>query len=103
MGHRIQERRKSLRLSQEELAERADISKQTVSRIENGEREMGARTIARLVKALGVSADYLLFGEFTDVDVGILNQNIAGLTGLQFKFLDDLIRSFAKMCKESSN
>ena len=102
MGKRIQEKRKSLRLSQEELAERADISKQTVSRAENGQREMGARNVVRLARALQMSADYLLAGEYTYADAAIMNQKIAGLTDRQFRFLEEYIRNYIQLCKEDS-
>ena len=100
MGRRIQERRKALRLSQEELAERADISKQTVSRAENAQRELGAGNLARISRALGVSSDYLLNGEYTGEDVRLLNQKTTNLTNRQFGYLEDLVKKFVDMCEE---
>jgi len=100
MGKRIHERRKTLRLSQEELAERAEMTKQTVSRAENGLRALGAGNVIKISKALEVSADYLLTGEYTGADVQILNKKIANLTNSQCRFLEDFIRNFVEMCKE---
>ena len=100
MGRRIQVRRKALRYSQEELAEKADISKQTVSRAENGKRELGAGNLMKIALALGISTDYLLTGEYTNDDVKILNQKITNLTTRQFEFLEDVVRNFTEMCKE---
>ena len=102
MGKRIHEKRKSLRLSQEELAERAEISKQTVSRAENGQRELGAHNVSGLAKALETSADYLLTGERTDADVLRLDNKLKNLTDRQYQYLEEIISIFVKMCEEGS-
>lgn len=102
MGKRINEKRKSLRLSQEELAERVEVTKQTVSRAENGQRELGAKNVARLAKALETSADYLLTGTRTDVDAMILDSRIRNLTDQQYRYLEEHIRVFLAMCEDGS-
>ena len=102
MGKRIQERRKAQRLSQEDLAERAEISKQTVSRAENGQRELGAGNVAKLAQALGVSTDYLLTGKYTAADVQLLNQKAENLTSRQFGYLEDIVKTFIAMCDDGS-
>ena len=100
MGKRIQERRKALRLSQEELAERSEITKQTVSRAENGQRELGAGNVMKIAQALEVSTDYLLTGEYTSADVQILNQKVTNLTNGQYEFLEDFVKKFIEICDE---
>lgn len=66
LGRRIRERRAEICLSQETLAERADISVDTVSRIENGSAAMSIRVFMRLVRVLGMDADRLLGRERPD-------------------------------------
>ena len=100
MGSRIRERRKTLRLSQEELAERANISKQTVSRAENAQRELGTGNLIKIAQALDVSSDYLLTGRYSDTDVQLLNQKIANLTSHQYGYLEDFVKKFVEMCDE---
>lgn len=102
MGKRIQEKRKSLRLSQEELAEMAEISKQTVSRAENAQRELGAQNVKRLAKALGTSTDYLLTGDRTDADLRILDDKLKDLTSHQYRYLEEFVRIFVEMSKDGS-
>ena len=68
MGYRISTKRKALGLTQENLAELADISPQLISNAENGERAISCDKLYRISKALKTSADYLLSGEKTDVD-----------------------------------
>lgn len=46
-------------MSQEALAEAAGLNMTHVARIERAEREPGVRTIAKLIDALGVTADDL--------------------------------------------
>ena len=100
MGKRIQERRKTLRLSQEELAEKANISKQTVSRAENAQRELGAGNLHNIAKALEVSTDFLLTGTYTENDALHLSGKAANLTNRQFAYLEDLIKIYIDMCNE---
>ncbi len=58
--HRIRERRKSLGLSQDDLAEMAGTNQGQVSRYENGEAIPMADVLRALAKSLGCSADWLL-------------------------------------------
>lgn len=100
VGRRIQDKRKAQRLSQEELAERSELSKQTVSRAENGQRDLGSSNLAKIAQALGVSTDYLLTGKYTDVDVLLLNQSADHLTAGQFGYLEKIVKTFIEMCDE---
>ncbi|GAA0872433.1 hypothetical protein GCM10009117_15800 [Gangjinia marincola] len=54
--------RKKLNLTQDELAERANISVRTIQRIESGQ-ELKGHTLNALSKALGVSKDVLIPGQ----------------------------------------
>lgn len=60
IGERIRERRQTLRWSQEKLAEMADVSLNTVSRIEGGQSDMSIEVFRRLAQALGTSASELV-------------------------------------------
>lgn len=66
MGNRVRECRNKRRWSQEKLAEEADISLNTVSRIECGQTRMSIEVFMRLVQALDVDAELLLFGKIPD-------------------------------------
>jgi transcriptional regulator with XRE-family HTH domain len=54
-GRRVRELRLGLGLSQEELAERADLHRNYIGGIERGERNVGILNIGKLADALGVS------------------------------------------------
>ena len=60
MGDRIKEARKQQRLTQEQLAERLDISVEFVGQIERGLKLPSMQVFIKLIEALNVSADYLL-------------------------------------------
>jgi len=62
VGERISKLRKSLGLTQEKLAEQADISIQFLVQIEHGKRTMKIATLRKLCSALSVSADYIING-----------------------------------------
>lgn len=60
MGAKIRRARRRMRLTQEALAERVDLSATFVGHIERGTRIPSLETIGRICKATGLSADYLL-------------------------------------------
>lgn len=60
LGNRIRDRRHEIRLSQENVAERAGISANTVSRIEGGQSAMSIEIFIKMVQILGVDANELL-------------------------------------------
>lgn len=53
LGHRLQQRRLDLRLTQAELAEQAGIGKRTVERLENGASVQFA-SLVRIFRVLGL-------------------------------------------------
>jgi len=63
-GKRIKERRKKLHLTQEALAELADISASFVGAIERGEKKMSVETFCKLAERLEISSEFLLFGRW---------------------------------------
>ena len=62
IGERIYEIRKKRNLSQGELADKLDVSRQTVSKWENNICLPEVEKLVQLSEALGVTADYILKG-----------------------------------------
>ncbi len=60
LGARIQEERKKARLTQEELAERVDLSVNYIGYIERGKQAPYLKTLERIADALGIEV-YELF------------------------------------------
>ena len=65
MSSRLLHVRQQRNLTQEKLAESANISSSYYSQVEGGLKSPSAFIIASVAKALGVSADYILYGHHT--------------------------------------
>jgi len=63
---RIKQLRKEQGLTQEELAERADLTAEAVTRVERGARTPTLKTLGKLAHGLGVSPGELVDVEATD-------------------------------------
>lgn len=65
IGARIKEARLKKKLTQEQLAERADIGFYYMGEIERGQKQPSLNVFVQIVEALGVSADSLLKDELS--------------------------------------
>lgn len=64
MGHKLKEFRKERRMSQEELAARSGVSRQTISSIENdGTETATTKTLVKIAEALDTTVGELFFGK----------------------------------------
>ena len=63
VGDRLREIRDRRRITQDQLAVAADISKSFLSEVENNKRNISSQGLLRIAKVLGASVDYLLTGE----------------------------------------
>ena len=70
LGERIAEQRKKLGLSQEELAEKLNISQKSISKYKLGDRKPQYKVLVRMAEYFGVTVDYLLRSTDTQ-DFGI--------------------------------
>ena len=66
-GEKLKFLRLEANLTQEALADRLGIKKQTISRYENSEREPNIRTAKKLADALGVSLESLVLGDHKNI------------------------------------
>lgn len=60
LGQRVAQRRRELHLTQEELAERAQVNVKTVQGVEQGRTEPELRTMRRVASALDTTLDGLV-------------------------------------------
>lgn len=64
MGYRIKELRIEKKMSQEELAEKSNVSRTTISNLENGsDRTVLTSTLQRIASALDTTVDKLFFNQ----------------------------------------
>ena len=69
IGQRIRMYRERAHLSQEELAERAELSNQTISTAETGKKRLRIENVIKICKVLEISPNYLLLGEVSSYDI----------------------------------
>ncbi|MBQ3101337.1 MAG: helix-turn-helix transcriptional regulator [Clostridia bacterium] len=100
IGQRILERRQKLNLTQEELAEKGDLTTQFVSYAELGKRAMRPENLLKLSSALGVSADYLLTGNIIDKDLLILSEKLKKLSPAQVRTIEAIIDECVRLYGE---
>lgn len=91
VGQRIMERRKKLGLTQEELAERSDLTTQFVSYAESGKRASRPENLMKIAAVLGVSTDYLLTGDIIDKDKLLLSDKLDKLTAAEVRIIENII------------
>lgn len=68
LAERIAQARKQAGLSQEQLGEKLGVSRQAVSKWESAQTNPDVAYLAQMCRVLGVSSDWLLFGEDMDTD-----------------------------------
>ena len=66
VGNRIREVREDLQITQDQLAQRAGISKGFLSDVENNKRNISSENLLRIANVLGASVDYLLRGDILE-------------------------------------
>lgn len=103
MGERISARRKQLRWTQEELAEAAGVTPQTISTAELGKKALRPGNIINVCAALEISPDYLLLGRISRKDLSILSQKVSQLSPEQYRHLEDVVDSFIAVAIPKEN
>lgn len=91
MGQRIMVRRKSMRMTQEELAEKLGVSTQMISNLELGKKAIRPENLARVCEVLGLSADFILTGTSTKTAVDTVAEKLIPLTKEELQIVSDLI------------
>lgn len=77
-GQRVRTLRRAQGLTQEQLAEAADLNPRTVQKIEAGELNIVVTTLARIQMALGCSA-----GDLVDPNAVLILKNSAQPSGIE--------------------
>ena len=86
LGDNIQKLRKDLKFSQEQLAEKIDVTRQTISNWELGETSPNPEQLKLLSKALNVSIDELLNNDVKSIIIDKVS-NTEKLAGIIIKIL----------------
>ena len=96
IGEQIKTAREQAKLTQEQLAERVDVSPQYISDLERGVVGISIPTLKRVCITLGVSSDQILFGTTTKNRAAALNDLCKPLTEEQFVILTEVVGKFVE-------
>lgn len=77
LGQRIREERTKYRLTQEQLAEAAEINESYIGQVERGEKNPSLETLVSIANSLGVTVDYLLQDEVNVKPNSLINELIS--------------------------
>lgn len=91
MGQRILVRRKALRMTQEEMAEKLGVSTQMISNLELGKKAIRPDNLAKVCALLGLSADYILTGASTQTAVDAVAEKLTQLTPEELRIVSNMI------------
>ena len=98
-GIRLRNLRNEANLTQEELAEKAEISSAYLGEVERGKKVIGVDKFIKIVKALGVSADYFLCNELPSGEPYVfdeITEKLKKLTPKQRKIAIDILEGYLK-------
>lgn len=68
IGERIKTVRKSLGLTQDQLAEKSELSSNYIGQLERGERSPSLKTLSKIARSLGVDTEYLVRSPHGDIE-----------------------------------
>lgn len=91
IGKRIQMRRKQQGMTQEQLADKMDVSIQMVSNLERGNKAIRIENLIKLSQILNISTDYILTGKETTDDMQTLTEQMANLSQRDRKMMELLM------------
>ena len=96
VGEQIKLAREQSKLTQEQFAERIDVSPQYVSDLERGVVGVSIATLKRICTVLGVSSDQILFGKQTENRATFIAHKCKSLSEHQYFLLSDIISKYVE-------
>lgn len=96
IGEQIKKTREQALLTQEQFAERIDVSPQYVSDLERGVVGVSISTLKRICIVLGVSSNQILFGIETENRAAAIADKCKSLSENQYMLLSDIVDRFVE-------
>ena len=102
IGERIRKIREDLKMNRERFSEMIDISDVFLGQIERGERSLSTKTLVKIVKFTGVSANFILFGnEESNNTLAKINRILNKCSNDFLNYIYDLIHTTFNYVKKS--
>lgn len=96
IGERVNLRRKTLGYTQEQLAEKINVSVQMISNLELGKKAIRPENIVKLCDTLEISTDYLLTGSDSNRKISVISSKLNTLPPESLKVIEQLIDLLSK-------
>ena len=90
IGMRICERRRQLNITQEQLAEKMEVSVQMISNLERGNKAIRIDNLIKIGKILNLSTDYILTGDVA-ANATDLSDKISKLSPEDFAYIEETV------------
>lgn len=103
IGSRIKGIRKERGITQEQLAEYADVSVDFIGLVETGRSSLKVPTLAKIAKALNISADYLIYGDAPYTENPKINAMLSKVPDSKKKQVEKLIALFLSSISSDDN
>ena len=101
IGERLRGIRENMNMTREKFSEKIDITDTFLGQIERGERSLSAKTLKKVVRYTGVSADYLLFGKDSNNDtIKKINNILAVNSQTTSDFIYHIVMCSNDFCKK---
>lgn len=97
IGKRISAERKRNNITQEQLAEKMNVSIQMISNLERGNKAIKINNLLNLSQILGVSTDYILTGNKNLFEKSELSDKLSKLSNEDYIIIEALINKLSKI------
>ena len=102
MHTRIRKAREEMGYTREQFAEKLDVSVSYLAELERGRTGISVKLLKKVCAVLGLSADYIIFGENRSSDA-MLADKIHRIDEKYIPLLDDLIADLLAISDNSDN
>ena len=99
MYRRIRKARENMGYTREKFAEKLDVSVSYLAELERGRTGISVKMLVKVCGVLGLSADYILFGEERDADALLLDK-IHRLDSKYMPLLDKILTELLSLSGE---
>lgn len=94
IGERLRIRRAELKLTQQEICNKIDVTQTHYSNIENGKTGISLESLLKICEILDVSTDYILLGKISNGNESLLVQYYNKLNEKQKHYITQHIKLF---------
>ncbi len=96
IGKRVNLRRKVLGYTQEQLAEKINVSVQMISNLELGKKAIRPENIIKICDTLEISTDYLLTGSDSNRKISVIMHKLNSLSPESLNLIEQLVDLLSK-------